>query len=129
MGPVETAIRKAVKKGDRLFTPSKPEPFWVGEISVERIVLELGTKRTKTPIEWGCIEGILPFIKKHGRIRINGSYRSQRIVEGTLDGYLKKYVNRVTAGWIAALLEKAGVVVIDRSRPAYVRANDAFILD
>lgn len=40
---------------------------------------------------------------------------------GTLDVYLKNHVKRATAGWVAALLEAARVVEIDRSRPAKVR--------
>lgn len=48
--------------------------------------------------------------------------KDQLIVEGTLDGYLKGHVNRLTAGWVAALLEKAGIVTIDGSRPARVQA-------
>lgn len=55
------------------------------------------------------------------RVRINGSGKNQEIVPGTLDGYLKEHVDRLTAGWVAALLEKAGVAVIERSRPAYLR--------
>jgi hypothetical protein len=122
MGPVEKAIRSAVHEGDPLVTPTHSKPFWVGRISAQRIILELGAQRTPTIFEWACIEGVLPFLKQHGRIRIGGSGRSSRIVPGTVDGYLKKHVNRDTAGWIAALLERAGVAVIERSRPAYVRA-------
>jgi hypothetical protein len=55
-------------------------------------------------------------------VRINGSGKSTEIVEGTLDGYLKHHVKRLTAGWIAALLEKACVVTIDRTPPAHVSA-------
>jgi hypothetical protein len=122
MGPVEIAIRGTVHEGDRLSTPSQAQPFWVEKISDDGIVLELGKKRTPTRFSWACIEGILPFLERHGRVPINGSGKSQDIVEGTLDGYLKQYVNRLTAGWVAALLEKAGVVTIDRTPPAHVKA-------
>ena len=123
MGPVEIAIRSAVREGDRLNTPTQLKPFWVGKISGDGIVLELGEKRTATLFNWACLEGVLPFLKQHGRVPINGSGWSQRIVEGTLDGYLKPKVKRVTAGWIAALLERAGIVVIDKSHPAHIRAS------
>jgi len=120
MGPVEIAIRGVVHEGDRLSTPTQSKPFWVASITGAGIVLELGKKRTPTFFEWACIEGILPFLEQNGRVPINGSGKSQHIVEGTLDGYLKRHVNRLTAGWIAALLEKAGVVTIDRTSPAHV---------
>jgi len=120
MGPFEAAIRRTVREGEQLSTPAQSEPFWVGTISAEGIVLELGKQRTETLFPWVCIEGVGPFLEQHGRVRINGSGKSQHIVQGTLDGYLKRHVNRLTAGWIAALLEKAGVVAIDRTRPAHV---------
>jgi hypothetical protein len=42
-------------------------------------------------------------------------------VAGTLDAHLKQYLARATAGWVAVVLEKAGVVDVDRSPPARVR--------
>lgn len=120
MGPVEAAVRRSIQEGDCLKTPSESEPFWVGKISVEGIVLDLGQKRTPTPFTWECLEGVIPFLQQHGRVRINGSGKDQRIVPGTLDGYLKVHVNRLTAGWVAALLERAGILTIDRRRPAHV---------
>lgn len=123
MGPVEAAIRSAVLEGDTLTTPIRPKPFWVGRITPRGITLELGQQRTPTLFTWQCLEGILPLLREHGRIRINGTGKSTEIISGTLDGYLKKHVNRLTAGWIASILEKANVVIMDRSRPAFVRCS------
>jgi hypothetical protein len=120
MGPIEQAVRCAVREGDSLSTPTQSEPFRVGRISTEGIVLHLGQKQTATFFGWSCLEGVLPNLEQ-GPIRINGSGKSQLIVEHTLDGYLKQHVNRLTAGWVAALLERAGVVAIDRTRSATVR--------
>jgi len=123
MRPVETAIRVAVREGDELYTPSQGQPFRIGRLSSEGIVLELGKERTPTFFRWQCLEGVPAFLQQHGRVRINGSGKSQIVVAGTLDGYLKEHVNRLTAGWVAALLEKAGVVEIENTRPAYVRPH------
>jgi len=120
MGPVEKAIRLAMRKGDSLLTPSRGKPFRIGIISSDGIVLELGQKRTPTFFPWQCLEGIPVFLRHHIQVPINGSGKSQDIVHGTLDGYLKTHVNRLTAGWVAVLLEKAGVVEIDRTPPASV---------
>ena len=123
MGPIEAAIRRAVHEGDCLHTPSQSKPFWMAKISGDGVVLELGAKRTPTPLTWACLEGILPFLAQHeGSVPINGSGKDQLIVEGTLDGYLKGHVNRLTTGWVATLLEKAGVVTIDKRPPARVSA-------
>jgi hypothetical protein len=122
VGPVQLAIRNAVRTGTVLTTPSQGKPFWLGTMSAAGIAIELGAKRTPTFFTWECLEGVVPYLRQEGCVRINGSGKSQEIVAGTLDGYLKQHVNRLTAGWIAALLEKAGVVEIDRSPPACVRA-------
>jgi len=87
MGPVEIAIRRNVHEGDLLSTPSQAAPFSVGKISGDGVVLELGEKRTPTFFRWDCLEGIVPFLQRHGRVRVNGSGKSTEIVEGTLDGY------------------------------------------
>jgi len=42
-------------------------------------------------------------------------------VAGTLDAHLKQYLARATAGWVAVLLEEAGVVHMDRTPPAKVK--------
>ena len=55
-----------------------------------------------------------------GWVPIGGVYDTTAI-SGTLDAYLKRFIKRVTAGWVAALLERAGVVQIDRGRPSRVR--------
>lgn len=120
-GPVERAIRAVVREGDQLLTPSGGRPFWVGKISANGIVLELGEQRTPTVFPWKCLEGVVPYVALHGEVRINGSGKDVSIVTGTLDGYLKQHVNRLTAGWVAVLLERAGVIRINRGRPATVR--------
>jgi hypothetical protein len=43
-----------------------------------------------------------------------------------LDEYLKEFLKRATASWVAALLEHAGVLSIDRSRPTHVKLNPAW---
>lgn len=120
--PVETAIRATIHEGDCLNTPAQGKPFGVAKMSGDGIVLELGEQRTPTRFTWACLEGVLPFLEKHGRVPITGSGMSKEIVQGTLDGYLKGYVYRYTASYVAALLEKAGVVTIDTTRPASVSA-------
>jgi len=49
-----------------------------------------------------------------------GTIYSTSSSAGTLDAHLKGYLKRATAGWVAALLERAGVVSIDRSPPARI---------
>jgi len=53
-------------------------------------------------------------------VPIGGTY-SVDAVAGTLDAHLKRFIARATAGWVAVVLEQAGVIEIDRARPARVR--------
>jgi hypothetical protein len=92
----------------------------VGKISPDGIVLELGQQRTSTMFRWEYLEGIVPFLTERGIVPINGSGKDTSVVAGTLDGYLKQRINRLTAGWVAVLLEKSGVIQIHRGRPATV---------
>ena len=47
---------------------------------------------------------------------VNGDYG--------LDGYLKRWIKRQTANYVAVVLERAGVLELDRERPAQVRLTD-----
>ena len=46
MGPVQRAIRRAVREADCLSTPTQSEPFSVGRITPAGTVLLLGQKQT-----------------------------------------------------------------------------------
>jgi hypothetical protein len=93
----------------------------VAALTPSALVLDLAEK-WRTSIPWTCLEGIVPFISVRERVPIGSRYQTGGI-EGTLDGYLKAYVNRATAAWIAAVLESAEIVEIDRRPPATVRRH------
>ena len=122
MGPVEKAIRQNVTQGDVLHTPDKAKaaPFQIEGLDNECIVFLIGRKKTRTPIPWGCLEGIPNFLRGKDWIPI-GTVYDTHIDAGTLDGYLKQYIKRATAGWVAVVLGKAGLIEIDRTRPMHVR--------
>lgn len=121
MGPVQTAIRRHLGRGDVLHTPSRRAEFVIGSIDSGGLVLLLGEGRHATPLSWEGLEGVIPFMASHGgSVRI-GSLFDTRAIPGTLDEHLKKWVNRATAGWVAAVFEASGLCEIDRRRPARVR--------
>ena len=125
MGPVERAVRSAVQPGQVLRTPTRSAPFRVAQIDQDGIVLLLGKGRWATRLSWSCLEGIVPYIREHGGVVDIGGRHQVVGRPGTLDGYLKTCVNRTTAGWVAVVLETAGVVSIERTRPARVRLTGA----
>jgi|1186.fasta_scaffold565155_1 hypothetical protein len=119
-GPVESAVRARVKPGASLPTPTGRGQFTIASIDGTGIVLLLGQKEARTPISWACLEGVPQFLRGRGWVPIAGTYDTSSAA-GTLDAYLKQFINRATAGWVAVILERAGIVVIDRGRPAAVK--------
>jgi hypothetical protein len=94
--------------------------FTVETIDDAGVVLLLGEKRARTPIRCSVLEGVGTTLAGGGWMTI-GSVYDTSAVSGTLDAYLKRFIDRATAGWAAALLEGPGVVQIDRGRPSRVR--------
>jgi hypothetical protein len=85
----------------------------------EGLVLLVGAKEAWTPISWRCLEGVPGYLRGRAWVRIGSEFDDG--VEGTLDAYLKGFIARATAPWVAVVLETAGVVLVDRDRPARVR--------
>jgi hypothetical protein len=119
-GPGQQAIQASIRTGARLSTPGRGSPFSVARIDDKGIVLLFGAKETPTPLTWHCLEGAIDFLRNKGWVEIGTLYDTSAR-PGTLDSYLKGCMKRATAGWVAALFEAAGLVQIDRSRPARVR--------
>lgn len=120
MGPIEQAIRATTVAGTRLRTPTGRGEFSVADINDKGVVLLLGAQEARTLMTWPCLEGVGPYLAGKGWVRIGSKYETGAD-PGTLDEYLKGFVNRATGGWVAVLLEHAGVVEVDRSHPARVR--------
>lgn len=84
------------------------------------LVLLLGAGRTPVRLSWPLLEGIGPLLADGRWKRIASTFS----VDGepdTLDGHLKRHIKTATAGWVAVVLETAGLVEIDRTPPARVR--------
>jgi hypothetical protein len=71
-------------------------------------------------LPWQAVEGVPDFLRGRGWVAV-GSLYSTGSQPGSLDEYLKSFLKRATAGWVAVVLERAGVFVLDRSRPARVK--------
>jgi hypothetical protein len=119
-GRVEVSVRGAVPVGSRLPTPTGRGEFSVARYSTHGLVLLLGEKEAWTPLPWRALEDIPELLRGRGWVQI-GSVYSTASTDGTLDAYLKGFLKRATAGWVAVVLERAGVLSIDRSRPAKVQ--------
>lgn len=118
MGPVERAVRSSIAGGAILVTPTRRRPFVVERLDHSGVVLLLGAKQAWTRISWECLEGVPEHVESHGGHIVIGGKHDVRGAENTLDGYLKRHLKRNVAGWVAVLLETAGVGAISRSRPS-----------
>ncbi len=73
-----------------------------------------------------CLEGIVPFLRRHpGWVPAGGTYvvAGER---GTLDEYLKDCISRQTSRWVAVVLQEAGVVRVDEGPPLRVQLTERF---
>jgi hypothetical protein len=122
-GPVETAIRKAVREGDVLGSVPRKAPFVVSQLRSDALVLALGEQATLTPIPWEALEGVSAFLKGRGWVGI-GARHSKDVDAELFDGYLQQFVPRSVGSYVPAVLERAGIVEIDRKRPAAVRLRE-----
>jgi hypothetical protein len=115
-GRVEEAVRLAIAPGESLLTPSGRGRFTVARYTFDELILLLGEKEARTPLPWRALEEIPDLLRGRGWVLIGGSY-SVDSQPGSLDQHLKMFLNRATAGWVAVVLESAGVATLDRSRP------------
>ncbi len=90
------------------------------ELGLTELILLLGPKQTRTAFSWACLEGAAEFLRGRGWIRV-GANRDVNGDPTALDGYLKGCVRRQTADYVAVVLEHAGLVELNRERPARVR--------
>lgn len=124
-GPVESAVRRSIPAGTNLKTPAREAPFTVDKLDRDGVVLLLGAGQWATRLSWECLEGIPAYVRSRGSVAIGSRYEVEG-TRGTLDEYLKRYVRRATAGWVAALLERAGVLEVARTRPTSVKVSGMF---
>lgn len=120
MGAVEAAVRGSVPPGDALRTPTSRGVFTIARYTDDGVVLRLGQQKAWTPLRWTALEEVPDLLRGRGWAPIGSSYDVEG-TPGTLAAHLKRYLTRATAGWVAVVLEEAGVVELDRARPARVR--------
>jgi hypothetical protein len=60
---VEQAIRASVQAGTRIPTPTGRAEFLVDRLDSGGVTLLFGPKRTPTFFTWGCLEGIVEYVK------------------------------------------------------------------
>ncbi len=124
--PVEAAVRRAIGDGEVLHTPASGSEFKVASMNREHLVLLLGATAAWTPIAWECLEGVPAFLVDREWVVIRSRDDTARSPV-TLEGYVRRYLKRAAAAYVAAVLEGAEVVEVRRARPAQCRLHPTFI--
>lgn len=88
-------------------------------------MLLLGATEARTPLPWQAMEGVPDFLRGRSWVAISSLYSTDS-QPGSLDEYMKSYLKRATAGWVAVVLERAGVLMINRSRPTRVKLRSGW---
>ena len=121
MEPVEQAFRARLRAPSTLRTIGRGAPFVLRAIGHDRIVIELGAKRTATNVSWECLESIPGYLRAHPGWVKSGGVHSANVEPGTLDAHLKGYYYRDIANWIVVLLRDAEIVEVDPGPPLRLR--------
>ncbi|HMO53904.1 MAG TPA: hypothetical protein PJ994_05320, partial [Tepidiformaceae bacterium] len=122
-GPVESAIRRYIREGETLESVSQRKPFVVGEFRSDAMVLLLGESRSRTVLRWEALEAVQGFLRGKGRVEL-GSRHSADVDNDSFDGFMRRYIYRSVGSYVPAVLERAGIVDIDRKKAAAVKLRD-----
>jgi hypothetical protein len=111
-GPVEAAIRRAVAPGERLQTPTGRGQFSIARYTAQGLMLLLGQTKSPVHLPWRALEQIPDLLRGRGWMLIGSTYSTSGTPQ-SLDGHLKSFTHTATAGWVAVVLERAGIITID----------------
>lgn len=100
-------------------TPSGKAQFDFYHIDGEKVVIKTeGGSYIKIPAT--CFDDAPSFLRGRGWIRIGALHDTS--YEETFDSFVKRFTSGTSvASYVAPILEKVGIVEIDRSRPAKLR--------
>lgn len=117
MTVMETLLSKLVP-GTVLNTPAMGRKFLVESVSPGGVTLVLG-KGWRTPIPAECWNGIPQLLRGKDWVEIGAVHGESKL--GTLEHYVDGFIPRSAGNYVAAALERVGIVEIDRQRPCKVR--------
>ena len=103
--------------GSILKTPSGRATFRIEKCSRDGIRVIVGEKGWPINVPAECWEGISDFLRGRGWVKI-GAIHERNPEPGSLDQYVQQFTyGRSAASYVAPILERAGLIKIDRGRP------------
>lgn len=118
-GGAREKIRGVLAEGETLYTPTGAL-FGIGAIDDTGIQFFIGPKRASTRLPWEAFEGAVEHLRGRGWVPTTGTFDTEAR-QYSLAQYLRQFITRETTNWVVAILEEAGLVEVDRSRPIRAR--------
>ena len=113
-------ITRGIPVGSLIKTPSGRSQFEVYHIDPDRVMIRVGKRGYILTIPASCFEGVPDFLRGKGWIRIGAIHNAA--LEGTFDEYVQRSTHGTSAAsYVAPILERIGIIEIDRKRPARIR--------
>ena len=113
-------IASKIPRGSILKTPSGRAEFEIYHIDGERIMIRVPVTNTIIKIPAACFEESSIFLRGKGWIRIGAVHGAA--CRGSFDEFVQRFTSETSAAsYVAPILEKAGIVKIDRKRPARIK--------
>jgi hypothetical protein len=112
-------LKNEIKPGATMHTPSGRAEFEIESVDDSGVTFLVGLGRWKTKIPAKCWEGIPAYLRGRGWVRIGASHDTADT--STLEAYLDPVVKTSSSSYVVPVLEKIGIVEVDRNRPAKIR--------
>jgi hypothetical protein len=93
-------VRCHLPLSDRLAIPPGRGTFTVAQYTSAGLILLVGEKEARTPLPGRALEELPDFLRGRGWVPIGSRYSTDSMA-GSMDEYLKRYLKRATAGWVA----------------------------
>lgn len=112
-------IMKLIPLGSVFETPSGRSRFRVEKVGLDGVVVRVGAGWfIRIPAE--CWEGIPDFLRGRGWVLIGATHGKPP--SGSFDEYLQRFTHGTSAvSYVVPILEKIGLVQVDRKRPQKIR--------
>ena len=119
---VMDVLASKLRPGTTLHTPARRKEFVVESISPIRVTLRVGPKgKSQIRIRAECWNGIPQFLQGTGEEWVKIGAVHEKSKPKTLEEHTDRFVSASAASYVAAVLERVGIVEIDRHKPCRVR--------
>jgi hypothetical protein len=118
------SVTQRIPSGSILSTPSGKSHFEVAHVDAEKILVKTSNNNFITIIS-SSLQDTPKFLQGKGWVKIGASHSTTEASISTFDDFLKTYNSGVsTASYVVSILEKIGIIEVNRVRPAKIRLRE-----